>query len=72
MKKQPYDGPYFTAAMQAWMGGYEPVLAARDLASKYRHCSALGKANASKQRTAQAESKKGWGNGTIDGMGKNA
>jgi hypothetical protein len=57
---------FYTPAMQAWLGGYEPVLAAQIAADHLARATAKSAAANTKQR--MEGTKKGWGSGTVHGL----
>lgn len=57
---------YYTEAMRSWMGGYQPILG--DEMGKQRSISEVSR-KSSEARIRQADAGKGWGAGTIEGLG---
>lgn len=64
----PWEQPGFEFSI-GWPYGYTPIAAAEAVAAK-RGKAALQSAAATKAREAAAITGKGWGKGTIAGMGK--
>jgi len=54
-------GPFYTAAMKRWLGGYEPVLAKQHAKVNYS-------ANATAARERDRAKGKPWAVGTVEGL----
>jgi len=61
-------GEWYTPEMKAWLGGYEPHLADDAIRVRAPYLKSLA---SSKARDEANRAGKGWGVGTIDGLGKN-
>lgn len=68
MKRQhkPVSGPFYTPAMQAWMHGYEPVIA-QEMAANAKITQGVARSAMANTEMRAAGVKGGWGAGTIPG-----